>query len=55
MQAPNRTLLEKRLHLSAVFMHLMLLAFLVDQVQQLCCPLFQAIRAKVSRKRSPLE
>ena len=39
-------------HLSAVFMHLMLLAFLVDQVQQLCCPLFQAARAKVSSKRS---
>ena len=32
-------------------MHLMLLAFLVDQVQQLCCPLFQAARAKVSSKR----
>ena len=29
-----------------------LLAFLVDQVQQLCCPLFQAARAKVSSKRS---
>ena len=39
-------------YLSAVFMHLMLLAFLVDQVQQLCCPLFQAARAKVSSKRS---
>ena len=39
-------------HLSAVFMHLMLLAFLVDQVQQLCCPLFQAARAKVSSKRA---
>ena len=39
-------------HLSAVFMHLMLLASLVDQVQQLCCPLFQAARAKVSSKRS---
>jgi len=37
-------------HLSAVFMHLMLLAFLVDQVQQLCCPLFQAARAKVRSK-----
>ena len=33
-------------------MHLMLLAFLVDQVQQMCCPLFQAARAKVSSKRS---
>ena len=38
-------------HLSAVFMHLMMLAFLVDQVQQLCCPLFQAARAKLSSKR----
>ena len=38
-------------HLSAVFMHLMMLAFLVDQVQQLCCPLFQAAREKVSSKR----
>ena len=38
-------------HLSAVFMHLMLLAFLVDQVQQLCCSLFQAACAKVSSKR----
>ena len=42
-------------YLSAVFMHLMLLAFLVDQVQQLCCPLFQAARAKVSSKRSLCE
>lgn len=39
-------------HLSAVFMHLMMLAFLVDQVQQFCCPLFQAARAKLSSKRS---
>jgi len=29
-------------HLSAVFVHLMMLSFLVDQIQQLCCPLFQA-------------
>lgn len=39
-------------HLSAVFMHLMMLAFLVDQVQQLCCPLFKAARAKVGSKRA---
>jgi hypothetical protein len=32
-------------------MHLMLLPFLVDQVQQLCCTLFQATRANVSSKR----
>jgi hypothetical protein len=39
-------------HLSAVFMHLMMLAFLVDQVQQLCCPLFQAAWKKVGSKRT---
>jgi len=39
-------------HLSAVFSHLMLLAFLVDQVQQMCCPLFQAAWAKCKSKRS---
>ncbi|WP_319548586.1 transposase [Desulfogranum marinum] len=33
-------------HLSAVFAHLMMLAFLIDQVQQMCCPLFQVARAK---------
>lgn len=39
-------------HLSAVFAHLMMLAFLVDQVQQLCCPLFQAARLKCRSKGS---
>jgi hypothetical protein len=39
-------------NLSAVFAHLMMLAFLVDQVQQLCCPLFQAARAKCASKKS---
>ena len=39
-------------HLSAVFAHLMMLAFLVDQVQQMCCPLFQAARAKCTSKKS---
>jgi hypothetical protein len=34
-----------------VFAVLMMLAFLVDQVQQLCCPLFQAVWAKLGRKR----
>jgi hypothetical protein len=38
-------------HLSVVFAVLMLLAFLVDQVQQLCCPLFQAVWAKLGSKR----
>jgi hypothetical protein len=37
--------------LSVVFAALMLLAFLVDQVQQLCCPLFQEARAKWGSKR----
>ena len=39
-------------HLSAVFMHLMLLVFLVDQVQQLCCPFFQATWRNVGSKRA---
>ncbi len=30
----------------------MMLAFLVDQVQQACCPLFQAVLAKVKSRRS---
>jgi hypothetical protein len=28
-----------------------MLAFLVDQTQQLCCPLFQAVWAKLGSKR----
>jgi hypothetical protein len=38
-------------HLSVVFAVLMMLAFLVDQVQQLCCPLFLAAWAKMGSKR----
>jgi hypothetical protein len=38
-------------HLSVVFAVLMMLAFGVDQVQQLCCPLFQAVWAKLGSKR----
>jgi hypothetical protein len=38
-------------HLSVVFVVLMMLAFLVDQVQQLCCPLFQAVWVKLGSKR----
>jgi Transposase DDE domain len=38
-------------HLSVVFALLMMLAFLVDQVQQLCCPLFQAVWAQLGSKR----
>ena len=38
-------------HLSVVLMLLMLLAFLVDQTQQLCCPVFQAALEKLKSKR----
>ena len=38
-------------NLSVVFAILMMLAFLVDQVQQLCCALFQAVWAKLGSKR----
>jgi hypothetical protein len=38
-------------NLSVVFAMLMMLAFLVDQTQQLCCPLFQGVWKKVSSKR----
>jgi hypothetical protein len=37
--------------LSVVLAMLMMLAFLVDQVQQLCCPLFQAVWATLGSKR----
>lgn len=36
-------------HLSSVFAHLMLLAFLVDQLQGLCCSVFQQARHKMKR------
>lgn len=39
-------------HLAAVFTSLMMLAFLVDQVQQHSCKLFQAVWAKVGSKRA---
>jgi hypothetical protein len=38
-------------HLSVVFAMVMMLAFFVDQVQQLCCPLFQAAWAQWGSKR----
>ena len=38
-------------NLSVVFVMLMMLAFLVDQTQQLCCALFQAVWAKLGSKR----
>ena len=39
-------------NLSMVFVKIMMLAFLVDQVQQLCCALFQAVLKKLGTKRS---
>ncbi len=38
-------------NLSVVFAMLMMLAFLVDQTQQLCCPLFRATLHKMGSKR----
>jgi hypothetical protein len=38
-------------NLSTVFVKLMMLAFLVDQVQQLCCGLFQAVLKKEGGKK----
>ena len=38
-------------NLSVVLMYLMMLAFLVDQTHQLCCPLFQAAWKKMGSKR----
>lgn len=39
-------------HLSEVFAMLTMLAFLVDQAQQLCSPLFQAALEKAGSKRA---
>lgn len=39
-------------NLSVVFAMLMMLAFLVDQTQQLCCPLFGAVWQKLGSKRA---
>ncbi len=39
-------------HLAAVFAMLMMLAFLVDQIQQLCCTLFQSVWKKLGSKKS---
>ena len=38
-------------HLSVVFAMLMMLAFLVDQTQQLCCALFQTVWAQLGSQR----
>ena len=37
-------------HLTTVLMHLMMLAFLIDQIQQRCCGLFQRGIAKMGSK-----
>ena len=39
-------------NLSVVFAMLMMLAFLVDQTQELCCPLFQGVHKKLVSRRS---
>jgi len=39
-------------HLAVVFAMLMMLAFLVNQVEQLCCPLFRAVWHKLGSKRA---
>jgi hypothetical protein len=39
-------------NLSVVFAMLMMLAFLVNQVEQICCPLFQAVLKKYRTKRA---
>ena len=39
-------------YLAEVFTMLMMLAFLVDQTQQICCPLFQAVLAKLKYKKT---
>jgi len=39
-------------NLSVVFALLMMVAFLVDQVQQLCCSLFRAVWSKLGSKRA---
>ncbi len=39
-------------YLAVVFAMLMMLAFLVDQIQQLCCTLFQSVWKKLRSKKS---
>jgi hypothetical protein len=39
-------------NLSVVLAMLMMLAFLVDQTQELCCPLFQAVHNKLGSRRA---
>lgn len=40
-----------RKNLSTIFAYLMLLAFLVDQIQELCCSYFQKALKKIKRKK----
>lgn len=42
-------------NLAVVFAMLMMLAFLVNQVEQLCCPLFRAVCVKLKSKRAVWE
>ncbi|OYP35843.1 transposase [Rhodopirellula sp. MGV] len=44
---------HRKKSLSTVLLILMMFAFVVDQVQQACCPLFQAVLAKLKSCRSP--
>ena len=39
-------------NLSVVFAMLMMLAFLVDQTQERCCPLFQSVHEKLGSRRA---
>ena len=41
-------------NLSTIFAYLMVLAFLIDQAEQLCCGLFQGALAKLDNKKSRL-
>ena len=39
-------------YLSMVFVKLMMLAFLIDQTQQLCCVVFQSVLKKLGSKKA---
>jgi hypothetical protein len=41
-----------KINLSVVFAMLMMLTFLVDQTQELCCPLFQSVHKKLGSRRA---
>ena len=41
-----------KINLSVVLAMLMMLTFLLDQTQELCCPLFQAVHKKYTSRRS---